>query len=94
MYRYVIVEVYQAYGEASKHQYRARPLTGQGLDVDMLVECSSSFRNKQNVGKLFKIKAKIKDTNMKPQLYSHFNWSVIPVSAEEAAIFIAKNGVK
>ena len=94
MYRYVIVEVYLAIGEASKHSYRARPIPGQGLDVNMRVECSTHFRNESNVGKLFKIKAKIKDTITKTHLYSNTNWSVIPISAEDAKIFIESSALK
>lgn len=88
MYRYVIIEIFRAHGEASRHEIRARPLPGQGLDVDTRVECSTQIRREKHVGKLFKIRAKIKETSMKPQLYSHYSWGGEPITKSEADKFI------
>jgi len=89
MYRYVVVEIFLAQGEASRHKFRARPLPGQGFDVDTRVECSARFRRKEHVGKLFKIWAKVKDTEQKTQLYSHHSWGGEPISKARAKAFIA-----
>ena len=89
MYRYVIVEIFRAHGEASCRKIRARPLPGQGFDVDIRVECSTKFRREEHVGKLFKIRAKIKDTDQRMQLFSHHSWGGESITKSEAKAFIA-----
>lgn len=89
-YRDVIIETFRHTGGNSKHSIRARPMSGQGLSTSMRVECSSSMRNKHQVGTLFKIRAKIKSTDQEPHLYTSWQWTYEILSAQEAADFIAK----
>jgi len=88
MYRYIVVEIFRAYGEASRKAIRARPLPGQGFDVDTRVECSTRIRRENNIGNLYKIRAKIKNTDQKPHLYSHHSWGGEYMSKSDAKVFI------
>lgn len=92
-YRDVIIETFRHTGGNSKHSIRARPLPGQGLLTSMRVECSSSMREGNPLGTLFKVRAKIKDTVQEPHLYTSWQWAYEIVSAEDAADFIAKKSV-
>lgn len=87
-YRYVIVESYVHSGGGSKHAIRARPLPGQGLSPAMAVECSSRMRTSHPVGTLFKIYARIKDTDQSPHLYTSWQWGYTVVTADEADRFV------
>ena len=87
-YRYVIVEVIAAPHESSRHKVRARPLFGQGFSADIRIECLTSIRKVENVGQLFKVWAKEKDTAHKAQLYTSYHWVPKLASPEEAAAFI------
>ena len=89
-YRDVIIETFRHTGGNSKHSIRARPLSGQGLSTSMRVECSSSMREIHPVGTLFKVRAKIKDTDQEQHLYTSWQWAYEIVSAQEAEDFIAK----
>lgn len=89
-YRDVIIETFRHTGGNSKHSIRARPLPGQGLSISMRVECSSSMRERHPVGTLVKVRAKIKDTDQEPHLYTSWQWAYEILSTQEAADFIAK----
>ena len=90
LYREIIIETYEAYGEQSSERVRARPLPGQGLSTNMKVECSSKMREGHPIGTKFKIQAKVTDREGgTPFLYSHYNWSYEVVSDEEASQFIS-----
>lgn len=90
-YRYVLIQTYVAHGEQSKHQIRARPLTHQGLPTSMRVECSSRMREAHPPGTIFKIVAKVKDTEREPHVYTSWQWRYEVVSAAQAADFTRQN---
>jgi len=87
-YRYVIIEVIAAPFEASRHKIRAKPLANQGYDDDMRMECPTSIRKEANIGSLYKVWAKVKDTDLKPQLFTSYHWAPEPISRKEATAFI------
>jgi len=87
-YRIVIIETFLHTRGGSKHAIRARPLAGQGFSTSMRVECSSSMRESHPTGTLFKIHAKIKDTEMEPHLYSSWQWGYEVISFQDAEEFI------
>ena len=89
-YRDVIIETFIHKGGSSKHLIRARPLPGQGLSISMRVECSSKMREIHPPGTLFKVRAKIKNTDQTPHLYTSWQWPYEIVSAQDAGNFIAK----
>jgi hypothetical protein len=89
-YRYVLIQTYGATAEQSKHQLRARPLAGQGLDTTMRVECSAKMREEHPEGTIFKVVAKIKDTDREPHVYTSWQWKFEVLSAEQAATFIRR----
>lgn len=88
-YRYVLIQSYHAHGEPSKHSVRARPLPGQGLPTTMRVECSSRMRESHPVGTIFKVWAKIKDTQRDPHLYTSWQWPYDVLERTAARAFIA-----
>lgn len=87
-YRYIVIELFDGTSECSRNDIRARPLPNQWAFPNIRVECPSSFRTKQNVGKLYKIRAKFKNTNQAQHLYSYRYWTPTLVSKEEAELFI------
>lgn len=87
-YRYVVIEVISAPYEASSRKIRARPLSGQGYDENMRMECPTSIRHSENIGTLYKVRAKIKETNQKQQLYTSYHWVPEPISRRAATAFI------
>lgn len=53
----IIVETYVSSGEPSSASLRVRPLSGQGVDPDLKVECSRSMRRQYPAGSLFRLNA-------------------------------------
>lgn len=90
-YRYVLIQTYVAQAEQSKHHLRARPLPGQGLSTSMRVECSAKMREAYPPGTIFKVTAKVKDTDREPHIYTSWQWQYAVISVEEAAEFIRRN---
>lgn len=88
-YRYVLIQTYEARGEPSKHAIRARPLPNQGLPTTMRVECSARMRESQPVGTIFKVWAKVKDTDRDPHLYTSWQWEYEVLDERRAASFLA-----
>ena len=90
-YRKVIIQTFRSSGGGSSKSVRARPIDGQGLDVSMKVECSSSMRKKHPIGSLILLDAKIKNREGGiPFLYAHFNSPYKIISVEEAKKFLSK----
>jgi hypothetical protein len=54
----------------------------------MRVECSATMRESQKVGTIFKVLAKIKDTDRDPHLYTSWQWDYEVLSPTAAAAFI------
>ncbi|QFZ83536.1 hypothetical protein GFK26_12590 [Variovorax paradoxus] len=93
IYRKVVVQSYLARGEKSSSTIRARPVDGQGLDVDMHVECSSNMRNGHPVGTFFLITAQVTDRQSGPPfLYTSFRWVYDVLSPAAAQKFIREGG--
>jgi hypothetical protein len=76
-YRSVIVESFRPANTSGLHgEVHIRPVAGQGLDVNMFVECSKALSRDYPVGTRFRIRAKITDREgSRPFLYSYFGWS-------------------
>jgi hypothetical protein len=90
-YMDVVVETYPNVGGGSSKSLRARPVSGQGLDVKMNVECSSKMRKNYPVGTKFLIAAKLTNREGGSEfLYSHFNSPYKVLSDEEANEFVGK----
>jgi len=88
-YRKVIIETYKSIGDGSNKSVRARPISGQGLDISMKVECSSKMRKSHPIGTLFLLEAKITDREGgMPFLYAHYNSSYKVVSQDEVVQFL------
>lgn len=93
-YRHVAIETFRNPGEPSSKSLRARPLSGQGLDTGMRVECSSSMRNGHPLGTVFIVQAQVTDREGGPAfLYTHFSWPYRVVARAEAEALIASGGV-
>ena len=91
-YRFVAIESFQNPGEPSCASVRARPLSGQGLNTSMRVECSSKMRENYPLGTVFIIKAQtINKEGGKDFLYAHYNSPYTVVTRFEAEAKI-KNG--
>lgn len=88
MYRDLVIETFLASGGGSKHSVRARPLSGQGFPTTMRVECSSAMREKYPPGTKFLIKAKVKDTEQDPHLYTSWQWPYRVVTDTEVSELI------
>lgn len=85
-YRQVIIETFKNIGDSSSKSVRARPISGQGLNIAMNVECSSKMRKGHPVGTLFLLEAKVTDREGgTPFLYAHYNSPYKVVSKNEAA---------
>lgn len=83
-YSEYLVETYRNAGEPSGKGVRVRPLAGQGLPVDMNVECSSRMRSQHPVGTVFVLRAKVTDRQGGPPfLYSSFQWPYRVATPEE-----------
>lgn len=84
-----IVETFRNPGEPSNAPLRVRPLSGQGLDKSIRVECSRAMREAHPVGQKFLVQTQWKQRQGTPDwLYSNFRDSWQPVSSEEADRFI------
>lgn len=91
-YRQVIIETYKSIGDGSSKSIRARPISGQGLDTSMKVECSSKMRKTHPIGTLFLLDAQITDREGgTPFLYAHYDSSYEIVSQSEVAEFLLKH---
>lgn len=87
-YRHIICEVFHAPYENSRHNIRARPLPGQWAGPEYRLECPLNFRNRENIGELYKFWAKFKaPTGI--QLFTSYHWTPERVSLLEAQAFIA-----
>ena len=74
-YRNVVIKTYRHTSGSSKHAVRAHPIGGQGLDVNMFVECSASMRESHPVGTTFRIRARLKSKENGPDfLYTYHGW--------------------
>lgn len=60
-YQKIIVQSCTYSGGGSSSKVRCRPIAGQGLPVDMFVECSKKMRMDHPVGTYFEIEAKVTD---------------------------------
>lgn len=88
-YREIVIETYENVGEPAAERIRARPVSGQGLDTSMKVECSSKMREKHPIGTKLLIQAKVTDREGgTPFLYCHYSWPYKIITDEEAADFI------
>lgn len=88
-YRKVVIETFRNFGEASRHSVRARPVDGQGLDVNMNVECSSKMREGHPIGTKFLLEAKVtRREGGTPFLYAYHNAPYQVISDAEAYDFI------
>jgi hypothetical protein len=86
----IIVESFVQAGEPSSAQRRIRPVAGQGLDINLRVECSRDMRTAYPEGQRFKLTVQLKSREGGPNyLYSYHGDRWEPVSNEEAARFIA-----
>ena len=84
----LVVETYRPHGEASSASIRVRPLSGQGIDTALLVECSRSMRAQYPVGALLKLEVMLKEREGTPFLYAHPKAPFEKVSVDEAQCFI------
>ena len=91
-YQNIVIVTYENFGEPATERIRARPVSGQGLDTSMKVECSSKMREKHPIGIKLLIRAKV--TNRKggiPFLYCHYSWTYKVLTDEEADAFIKRH---
>jgi hypothetical protein len=75
-YSWIVVESFRPDSTAGLHgEIHVRPISGQGLDTTMFVECSKELVRNYEVGTRFRIRAKITDKEGgRPFLYSYFGW--------------------
>ena len=74
-YKKVIVESFKISGSGLHGDVHIRPITGQGYDRGIRVECSKKLSKDYPVGTRFKIKAKLTDKDGGSEfLYSYFGW--------------------
>jgi hypothetical protein len=91
-YENVVIETYRNIHGASSKSIRARPISGQGLDTSMNVECSSKMRKAYPVGTKFLLQAKVTDREGgSPFLYAHYNSPYRVISEVEAKELIKRN---
>jgi len=91
-YQSIVIETYRNPGEPTDARIRARPLPGQGLDVNMKVECSRKMREKYPIGTKILIEAKVTDREGgTPFLYAYRNATYKVLSDSDAATFIQKH---
>lgn len=89
-YRHFFIETVPYYGGGSRHNVRARPLPGQGVDTSVFVECCSAMRTSHPVGSVFRITGKLTDREGgTPFLYTSYRWAYTVVSRETAEAEIA-----
>jgi len=92
-YREIVIETYRNRGEPSRKAIRARKLSGQGLPVDLKVECSSSMRERHAVGTRFLVCCKLTNRDGgTPFLYTSYQWPYRVITDTEANDFIRKQG--
>ena len=87
-YRDIVIQTYEASGSSSNRPVRARPVAGQGLSVELNVECSTKMREAHPVGTFMIVRAKITDVEGTPFVYTHYNWPYKVVTEAEAKGFI------
>jgi hypothetical protein len=77
-YRQILVESYRPASTSGLHgAIHIRPLPGQGLALNLQVECSKKLSRDYPVGTRFSIRAKLTDREgMGAYLYSYFRWPV------------------
>jgi hypothetical protein len=80
-YRKIIVQSCSHSGGGSSSKVRCRPIAGQGLPIDMFVECSKKMRMAHHIGTYFEIQAKVTDREGgNPFVYTSAQWEyrVVP----------------
>ena len=83
-YRKIIVQSCSHSGGGSSSNVRCRPIAGQGLPIDMFVECSKKMRTAHPVGTYFEIQAKVTDREGgNPFVYTSSHWEYRVVSEHE-----------
>lgn len=87
-YRYYIIETYENRGEPSSKKIRAHPLAGQGVSVQLNLECSAGMREAHAPGTLFKVDCKVINREGTEFLYRHFSWPYEVLTSEQANEFI------
>ena len=91
-YKEVVIETYPNTQGGSSKSIRARPVSGQGYDTSMNVECSASMRKSHPIGTKFLLQAKLTNREGGPSfLYAHFESPYTVLSENEAKQFIQKN---
>jgi len=82
-YQYILVESYRPAKTSGLHgEIHIRPLAGQGLSIELQVECSKELSRNFPVGTQFRIRAKLTDREGRGEyLYSSHHWPVTVVSS-------------
>lgn len=95
-YHYVAVENFVPEGyEPTSALVRVRPLSGQGVDQNVRVECDRyHMRYDFPLGTVFIIKGKLTDREGGPEfIYSYFGWPYITISRKDAEKLIFKKQI-
>ena len=81
-YLFVAVESYVPRSTSGRHgKVHIRPVSGQGYDEGLGVECSKSLTTDYPVGTRFRIRAKLTDREGRGEfLYSSWRWPVEVIS--------------
>jgi hypothetical protein len=83
-YRKIIVQSCSYSGGGSSSKVRCRPIAGQGLPINMFVECSKKMRASHPVGTYFEIQAMVTDKEGgNPFVYTNSQWKYRVVSENE-----------
>jgi hypothetical protein len=74
-YRYIVVESFRAKLAGHQGDIHVRPVAGQGLSKDLLVECPRAMVRDYPAGTRFRIRAKLTDREGEGEyLYTSYRW--------------------
>lgn len=90
-YKEVIVETFRAKGEWGSSKIRVRPVAGQGLDINLRVECSKKMREQCPIGSKIRIMLKlITNENGSSFLYAHHNANYKVLTDDEVNQYLSQ----
>ena len=75
-YREIVAHVVRGTDSMGRSKLQVRPLHGQGVDVNLNIECARKLREDYPVGTRFRLRVQLTDMDGTSFLYSYFGWPV------------------
>jgi hypothetical protein len=75
-YLEIVAEIVDGRDSMGRAKRQVRPISGQGLDPSLNIECARKLREDHPIGTRFRLRVQLTDMNGTSFLYSYFGWPV------------------